>query len=207
LVSVSPPGCGCRPARGSGRCAARLRVRSPGNRPDGGGFAWAPKTDRNRSPDSGFGTKSTELGDLNMPDKEEIQKMVDQSYRRCRLAGTFVDDFYRELWGMSPEVAAYFRNTDMATQTRMLDGGVRYLILYFHDPSPITAATVHQLAEKHSRSQLGIPPQLHALWLEALVKTVGDLDPQFSPELAAAWRTVMEHGIFVFNTVYELECQ
>ena len=140
-----------------------------------------------------------------MLDTMKIQKMVDQSYRRCRLAGTFADDFYRELWNLSPEIAAYFRNTDMGTQMRALDSGVRYLILYFHDPNPITETMVHRLGEKHSGSHLNVPPKLYALWLDALMKTVESHDPQFSAELEEAWRTVMEHGISVFESVYALE--
>lgn len=137
-------------------------------------------------------------------DNDQILKeMVDKSYTRCRLTGTFIDDFYKVFLSSSPKIEEKFRKTDWETQKRMLDHGIRHLILFFHEPSPVTAEKMVQLGESHSRNRLNIEPELYDFWLSALLSTVAESDPKFNPELEEAWKTVVDRGISVMKSMHD----
>lgn len=132
-----------------------------------------------------------------------LKEMVDKSYTRCRLTGTFIDDFYNAFIATSPRIAEKFRKADWEAQRRLLDHGIRHLILFFHEPSPVTAEKMIQLGESHSRSRLNIEPDLYDFWVSALISTVAESDPKFNPELDAAWKTVVERGIAVMKSMHD----
>lgn len=138
-----------------------------------------------------------------MTDTKSVCALVDKSFGRCRMTGTFIDDFYTEFLGSSPVVAEKFKNTDMEQQKRLLDQGIRHLILFYHEPSAITAAKMTGLGESHAKSALDIGADLYELWLAALLKTVADNDPKFDAELEAAWREVANHGIAVMLSMHD----
>lgn len=138
-----------------------------------------------------------------MTDAAALRDQIDKSYGRCRMTGTFADDFYRRFLGSSPRIAEKFSATNMDQQKRMLDHGVRHLILFFHEPSPITAAKMLSLGESHARSALNIAPDLYPLFLDCLLGAVEENDPQFSPELDEAWRHVASHGINVMISMWD----
>jgi len=140
---------------------------------------------------------------LDTDNDRTIKEMVDKSYTRCRLTGTFIDDFYDAFVATSPKIAERFRKTDWETQKRMLDHGIRHLILFFHEPSPVTAEKMIQLGESHSRNRLNIEPELYDFWVSALLSTVAESDPKFNPELEKAWRTVVERGISVMKSMHD----
>ena len=131
-----------------------------------------------------------------------LREMVDKSYTRCRLTGTFLDDFYKTFVATSPKIAEKFRKTDWESQKRMLDHGIRHLILFFHEPSPVTAEKMIQLGESHSISRLNIDPELYDFWVSALISAVAENDSEFSAELEKAWKTVVESGISVMKSMY-----
>ena len=47
---------------------------------------------------------------------------------------------------------------------------------------------LEQIAERHSRRDLDIPPEMYDLWLECLVGTAREYDPQYSDHLDRIWR-------------------
>ncbi len=51
------------------------------------------------------------------------------------------------------------------------------------------------MAERHARSDLAIDPALYGPFVDSLIMTVQEHDPDFSPEVEAAWRTTVEQGI------------
>jgi hypothetical protein len=54
---------------------------------------------------------------------------------------------------------------------------------------------LHRLAERHSREQLNIGAALYDDWLDSLLATVQECDPQFGPDVREAWERVMMVGI------------
>ncbi|HYE36847.1 globin [Methylocaldum sp.] len=132
-----------------------------------------------------------------------LKEMVDKSYTRCRLTGTFIDDFYNAFVASSPKIEEKFRKTNWDTQKKLLDQGIRHLILFFYEPSSVTAEKMIQLGESHSRSGLNIEPELYDFWISALMATVAESDPKFNPELEKAWEIVVERGISVLKSMYD----
>ena len=50
------------------------------------------------------------------------------------------------------------------------------------------------LAERHSRRDLDIRPELYDLWIDCLVETARAHDPEFGPEVESAWRETLTVG-------------
>lgn len=75
-----------------------------------------------------------------MSDAQRLRDLVDKSYERCRMTGTFPDDFYSIFLPSSPKVTGKFASTNMIEQKKMLDHGIRHLILFYHEPNSITSA-------------------------------------------------------------------
>jgi len=58
------------------------------------------------------------------------------------------------------------------------------------------------LGESHSRAHFDIKPEWNALWLDSLMKTVRLYDPEYTPELDAAWREALMPGIDLIQGAY-----
>ena len=46
-------------------------------------------------------------------------------------------------------------------------------------------------AETHSRAKLNIRPELYTLWLDALIETAKGTDPEWTPAIEQAWRSIL----------------
>ncbi|MBE03255.1 globin [Marinobacter lutaoensis] len=125
--------------------------------------------------------------------------LVFQSYGRCCRKEAFFEDFYHHFMASSDDIRALFRDTDMAAQRHLLRHGVMQLILYARGMSD---RKLRALGESHSRRRYNIRPEWYALWLDALVKTVRAHDPDYTPELGAAWREVLMPGINLIRDAY-----
>ena len=62
---------------------------------------------------------------------------------------------------------------------------------------------LEKIAQKHSQSAHDIPPQLYDLWLDTLVKTVKEFDPDFNEEVELSWRLVLSSGITYMKFKYD----
>lgn len=136
-------------------------------------------------------------------ERKALKDLVDQSYRRCRLTGTFADDFYHRFLPMSPKISEKFAQVNWESQKRALDHGIRHLILFYFEPSAITSEKMGSVGWRHSKAVLDVEPELYDFFLTALLETVKENDEQFSPELHDAWRTVANHGINVMKSMYD----
>jgi len=123
---------------------------------------------------------------------DTIQQFVD-SYSRIGgrdLASTdFFDAFYRHFAGASPEVADKFNDTDMARQREMLRLSLDHMVYFAIDKEE--TEEIARVAGLHDKSNADIPSQLYDLWLDSLLETVSQFDPDYSPAVEAAWRQVL----------------
>ncbi|REK22189.1 MAG: globin [Planctomycetota bacterium] len=116
------------------------------------------------------------------------------SLARCVTSDAFVATFYRRFLASSDEVRAKFQHTDFAVQHRML---LRSLELI----AAATAGDVEGLAElnaraeSHDRHHLNIKRPLYELWLDALLETAREFDPEWDDSIEVAWRSVLGHAI------------
>ena len=127
---------------------------------------------------------------------DPIQIFVD-SYARVGAAdlqtGGFLDSFYLHFIESSPLVAEKFRNTDMAQQREMLRVSLDHMI-YFAIDKEETSEMV-RVAGVHSKSARDISPELYELWLDSLLMTVAQFDPDYDDEIDAAWRAAIAPSI------------
>jgi hemoglobin-like flavoprotein len=118
------------------------------------------------------------------------------SLGRCRATAGFLDAFYQRFVASSDEVRAKFAKTDMMRQVQMLEDTLFVVAnaVQGEEGSP-ARSDLPRIAERHSRRDLDIGPELFDLFLECLIVTVRTHDPKFSPEVEAAWREVMGFSI------------
>ena len=118
------------------------------------------------------------------------------SLGRCRATAGFLDAFYQRFVASSDEVRAKFAGTDMLHQVQMLEDSLFVVAnaVQGEEGSP-ARSDLPRIAERHSRRDLDIGPELYDLFLECLVVTVRTHDPKFTPEVEAAWREVMGFSI------------
>ena len=132
---------------------------------------------------------------------ESIARKFYERLERCQRQGGLIARFYEIFLMSSDEVADKFRNTDMATQERVLMASF-YLMMLGHDGQVDGKAHYERLATLHDRAHLDIRPELYDLWLDCLVEAVAEFDPEFSDPVEKAWREMMAPGIRFMKTGY-----
>ena len=137
------------------------------------------------------------------------QQLFDESYDRVVGRGIgltekgeqFFRRFYKHFFERSDEIKNKFKDTDMESQARILQKSMYHMISFYvlnteHD-------YLQRIAESHARSNYDIKPEYYDHWLEALILTVGELDPQFNRETELAWRLAVTPGILYMKAQYE----
>jgi truncated hemoglobin YjbI len=114
------------------------------------------------------------------------------SLARASADPRFLDVFYDRFMASSPAIAAIFAGRDMARLKRKLGASLHVMTLAI-DGSPGADMYLGYLANVHHR--LEIAPPMYERWLDALVETAAECDPQFDDALAAIWRSVVGAGI------------
>ncbi len=125
-------------------------------------------------------------------------ELFDRSYVRVfgegvgltESATPFFEAFYRHFLE-HPGVEKAFRGTDMSRQVAMLRKSFFNLVAFYvsHEPS----AELTRIAQIHHK--LRIDPSYYDLWLDALVATVREFDPQCDQTTELSWRLAMMPGI------------
>ena len=138
---------------------------------------------------------------MEIVDKMILQKF-DESLRRCNAAPGFLTGFYEKFLSSSPKVQERFANTDFVRQERALRASL-HLMLLAAESEDQAERYLKDLATRHSREQLNVGAELYDLWLDSLLATVGEYDPQFSPEVEDAWEKVMMVGIDFLLSYYD----
>lgn len=131
----------------------------------------------------------------------DLVELVQQSYGRCCVAGTFFDDFYTAFTASSPAIRAKFAKTDFVKQKKLLRQSITFMIMYYRG-SAMANDVVREIGKTHARTQLDIHPNLYSYWLDTLISTIRKTDAQFTPELEQAWRKVLERGITAIKAAY-----
>lgn len=123
--------------------------------------------------------------------KQQVEKIFNQSYERINGAPTSFFELFYDKFLVFPHVAEKFLDTDFLRQRLMLRqsllGMVEFFIRGREDEE------VRQLSNVHKKHH--IPPELYDIWLQSLIETVQQCDPQFDLVVEHAWRTVLAPGI------------
>ena len=130
----------------------------------------------------------------------------DASYRRLFGEGIatgdaesdrFFEAFYRRFLE-HPDIAELFRDTDMARQVVMLRKSFFHLAGFYVTHSP--SGEMERMARIHE--QLGVGQIDYDRWLDCLVDTVAEFDPDCDEATQLAWRLALTPGI-TFMKLYE----
>jgi hemoglobin-like flavoprotein len=132
-------------------------------------------------------------------DEKDIE-LFNDSIERCSSKPDFLRRFYTRFVASSDKVAEKFKHTDLQKQARVLKISLYIMMLASGDSE--RKAHLERLAQRHSRTDLDIEPELYDLWLDRLVQAVRESDPMFDTETETAWRRVLQPGIDFMKSRY-----
>ena len=125
------------------------------------------------------------------------------SFKRCRAAAGFLEDFYRRFIASSEEIRAKFAGTNMKRQVQMLEDSLYVIAVAIQgEEGSLARGDLPRIAARHSRKDLDIRPGLYDLWLECLIEAVRTHDTEFSGEVEAAWRETLAVGVDFMRARY-----
>jgi hemoglobin-like flavoprotein len=121
------------------------------------------------------------------------------SLKRCLDDPAFMKDFYDRFTTASPEVAEKFKNTDFERQNRVLADSLYLMVAGAQGgEESIAWREMKHIALRHRELKIG--PGLYDIWLSCLLGAAREHDPQWSPDLEAAWTGTLAPGITFFRT-------
>jgi len=137
-------------------------------------------------------------------DERESIRVAKASFDRCSDSPDFLGGFYDHFFVACPEAKPLFAKTDFARQTRLLRDAIGLLLIApFFSTAPDAGATIlSRVAELHSRRRLGIEPRFYPPFVESLITTVREFDPEFSPAVEGAWRVAIAKGVAYMQSRY-----
>lgn len=126
---------------------------------------------------------------------EKTIELFEQSLRRCDANPEFLDIFYDRFLASSPKVKKRFANTDFHRQKRLLRASFYLILLASEDPKDGPERYLGHLATRHSTKDLDVGAELYDLWLDSLLASVKECDPEYSEAVEEAWEKMMGIGI------------
>jgi hemoglobin-like flavoprotein len=137
-------------------------------------------------------------------DDRETVRTAKASFDRCSTAPDFLPGFYRKFFATCPEAKPLFAKTDFERQTRLLRDAIGLLLIApFFSTDPNAAPTVlSRMAERHSRRHLNIEPRFYPPFVESLIATVKEYDPEYSAAVEDAWRAAIAKGVAFMQARY-----
>jgi hemoglobin-like flavoprotein len=109
--------------------------------------------------------------------------------------------FYEILLAADPRIEQLFAHTDFARQKELFLHGLVSLLDYAEGKASGQMA-IKRLGELHSRRRMNIAPEMFIVWVDSLMKTLAELDPQFTSQLEGEWRRTLGPGIDVIKRMY-----
>lgn len=134
-------------------------------------------------------------------DSKTVQ-MARDSLSRCGKDSSFLDHFYELFMASSQDIREKFEQTDFERQKKVLSDSLFLMLAAAGTTQGFAHVQLVKLATRHSREQLDIKPEWYVVWLDSLMKTVADHDPEYSEEVGAAWRESLKGSIEVLIAGY-----
>lgn len=125
----------------------------------------------------------------------DYRKLFAESYLRTVVNGDedFFGRFYELFIAADPDVSKVFSSTDMHRQILMLQESLLHMIEF--ENSKIASQRFQKVASYHGSEEMNIPPHLFDLWMDCLVETVREREPQFDSHIETAWRVYLASGV------------
>jgi hemoglobin-like flavoprotein len=123
-------------------------------------------------------------------------RLFEESVARCVAAPAFLQVFYDRFLGSSDEVREKFKDTDIHAQKRVLADSLFALAVALQGNKESRSwRELDRVARRHGRADQDIRPELYELWQRYLIEAAALHDPQYSPEIEAAWRAALGEGV------------
>jgi len=135
--------------------------------------------------------------------EKAVLDTFEASLGRCTASPRFLDRFYENFLASSPKVKEKFAGTDFVHQKRALRGSFHLMLLVADNERSDPGRYLRDLAAQHGKRQMDINADLYDLWLDSLIATVREIDPEFTPEVEDAWERVMMVGIHYMLSHYD----
>lgn len=120
--------------------------------------------------------------------------VANASYQRCCDQPGFFESFYQQFFTVCPEAAPRFAQTDFTRQNRLLRHAFGILLVFATQPDA-EPTVLSRIAERHSRRDLDVPPSLYPVFVDSMIATVRQYDPDFTPDVETAWRRTVQRGV------------
>ncbi len=134
-------------------------------------------------------------------EQTDIQ-IAEASYHRCAEIPAFYTTLYERLLASDPRIPPMFAKTAFERQHKLLRHGLGVLIIYAKRPNP---ALLERIAVRHSRTDVDVPPEMYPCFVESLLSAVAAHDPEYGPEVGAAWRAALAPGVAYMQSLYHGE--
>lgn len=121
---------------------------------------------------------------------DKLLTTVQESFGRCLADRTFFDRFYDVFMASHADVPPMFDRTDMTKQKHLLRHGLMSALMYA-EGDVMAGSAIDRIRESHGRQRLNIRPELYRAWLQSIMHTVSECDPEFTPELGHAWNEAL----------------
>ncbi|WP_018141005.1 hypothetical protein [Thioalkalivibrio sp. ALJ7] len=127
---------------------------------------------------------------------------VRQSYQRCRSEGAFLGRFLARFLSSDKRVDATLGRYTKARQEVILDQSVRAVIQQSRSGSA-PADGIHRVVQVHSpHGDVPIDPSLYPIWVESLIATIKETDPEWVAALEPEWRAAIAPAVDVLMELH-----
>lgn len=126
---------------------------------------------------------------------ENYHRLFNMSYQRAISPDFegFFSHFYNKFINTDPQIAVLFSNTDMDRQAKILMESMTYMTSFAVTME--ANAEINPIAISHGKDNMNIPTEFYDIWLECLISTVKEYDPEFNLQVETAWRVIMSPGL------------
>lgn len=126
--------------------------------------------------------------------KERTIEVYNDSFERCVANPNFFIRFYALFLDSSPQVKELFKGTDLKKQARIVKKTL-YSLTMASVGTAEALQEIKQIGRSHGRDGMRISTELYDLWLVCLLQTVKEFDRNWTPEVEASWRKMLEPHI------------
>ena len=131
-------------------------------------------------------------------DIEEVR----MSYGRSLSNRKLIDRFYEIFMASHPDIPKLFENTDFDKQKDLLSQSINMAIL-FPQKNKIATNAIDRISKTHSKENMDINPEFYPYWLDSLITTLSESDPEFTTDLERQWRLILQETIDHISKGYQ----
>lgn len=121
---------------------------------------------------------------------------VKKSYGRCMVTretkDAFFTTFYNKFLSSHPAIGQMFKHTKFDKQITMLKNAISMAILFAEKQDDLARDVLTKIRRSHSKTRKDVKPEYYSYWLNALLDTLRECDPQYSVQLEADWRDMLQ---------------